>query len=281
MQGAGNDFVLIETSGNNHDWPKMAQIMCDRRYGIGADSIILLLPSTRADVRMRVFDADGSEAEACGNGIRCLGRYAWEKGITGRDADQISVETAAGIRTLYLNKNNGKLETIRANMGKPLFLPDEIPVTLKDAPGKAVDINGMLSYRVIVAGHELTLNLVSMGNPHAVFFQKHPVAHFSLSVLGPEVENLPVFPNRINFEVVRVISKKRVEARVWERGVGETMACGSGACAIFAASQKYGYTDKDIEVSLPGGTLEVEWNGGGEVLLSGPAENVFSGEWPD
>ncbi|MFC1964177.1 diaminopimelate epimerase [Chloroflexota bacterium] len=281
MQGAGNDYVLIETSGNSHDWSKMATIMCDRRYGIGADSLLLLLPSAQADIRMRVFDADGSEAEACGNGIRCLGRYAYEKGIVASEVTQIRVETLAGIRTLCLNKEHDTLKTIRANMGKPMFLPEEIPVSLKDAPGKTVDINTMLSYTVSVASRDLTLNLISMGNPHAVYFQQQPVADFPLSVLGPKVEKLAIFPNRTNFEVVRVLRKNQVEARVWERGVGETMACGSGACAILAAAHTLGLTGKRIDVSLPGGTLSVEWNGSGEVLLSGPAETVFTGEWPD
>ncbi|MFC1961753.1 diaminopimelate epimerase [Chloroflexota bacterium] len=281
MQGTGNDFVLIESSNNHQDWSKIAITICDRHFGIGADSLLLLLPSDKADFMMRTFDPDGSEAEACGNGIRCVGRYVYEKGMLKREASQIKVETMAGIRTLHLNQENGRVKTIQANMGEPLFHAGEIPVVIKDSSDSVVDIKSMLSYTVNVAGRELTLILVSMGNPHAVYFQQQPVSEFPLCDLGPEVENLKIFPNRVNFEVVRVMNRQQVEARVWERGAGETMACGSGACAIIVAAQKLGYTDDKINVQLPGGKLEVEWHGTNEVLLSGPAEFVFTGEWPE
>jgi diaminopimelate epimerase len=280
MQGAGNDYVLVETSDIQRDWSKMAMAVCERHYGIGADSLLLLMPSSKADFRMRIFDTDGSEAEACGNGIRCLARYAFEKGLIDKDADQIKVETIAGIRTLKLGKENGRLSKIQADMGKPLFRPEEIPVSIKNGEKKLVDIKP-ISYKLTVNGKELTLNLISMGNPHAVYFWEHPVADFPLSELGPKIENDEIFPNRVNFEVARVINRQEIEARVWERGVGETLACGSGACAIIVAAQLLGYADNKIDVKLPGGTLGVEWNGRGEVLLSGPAEIVFTGEWPD
>ena len=281
MQGAGNDYVLVETSDTRRDWAKTAIAICDRHYGIGADSLLLLIPSDKAHFRMRIFDPDGSEAEACGNGIRCLARYAFEKGLIGKDSDQIQVETLAGVRTINLGKEKGKLRVIQAGMGQPQFRAEEIPVVIRQENGKLVNIKSMLSYTVTVAGTNLTLNLISMGNPHAVYFWQHPVANFPLSELGPEVENLEIFPNRVNFEVARVLNRHQIEARVWERGVGETLACGSGACAIIVAAKLLGYADQNVDVKLPGGTLGVEWNETGEVLLSGPAEIIFSGDWPD
>ncbi|MFC1982715.1 diaminopimelate epimerase, partial [Chloroflexota bacterium] len=255
--------------------------MCDRHFGIGADSLLLLVPSDKADVQMRIFDADGSEAEACGNGIRCLARYAYEKGIVSTEADQVMVETIAGIREVKLQKGGNKLIGIRANMGEPEFAAENIPVALKHDDDSIVNIKSMLSYPVTVGGIDLLLNFVSMGNPHAVYFYEHTVADFPLSRIGPKVEHLKIFPNRVNFEVARVLSREQIEARVWERGVGETLACGSGACAITIAAQLYGYVDNKIDIILPGGTLQVERNGTGEMLLSGPAEIVFEGKWPD
>ncbi|MFC1980814.1 diaminopimelate epimerase [Chloroflexota bacterium] len=281
MQSAGNDYVLLDTGETHRDWSQMAIAMCDRHLGIGADSLLLLLPSDVAQFQMRIFDLDGSEAEACGNGIRCLAKYIFEKGLIAGGTDEISVETVAGVRKVKLNKKDGKLIGIQANMGKPEFAADKIPVTVNRDGADIVDINSMLSYPVTVDGTELILNLVSMGNPHAVYFWQHPVADFSLSRLGPMVENLAIFPNRVNFEIASVINRQQIEARAWERGVGETLACGSGACAIAVAAQLHGYVDNKVDVNLPGGLLCVEWDGSGDVLLSGPAEIVFTGEWPE
>jgi len=281
MQGAANDFVLVETSDIKRKWSQLAIAMCDRHLGIGADSLLLLLPSDKADFQMRILDADGTEAEACGNGIRCLAKYVFEKGLISLGADEITIETVAGIRKINLEKKGGKLIKIQANMGKPEFSADKIPVAIKPGGGNLVDIKSMLSYKVNVDGTDLTLNLVSMGNPHAVCFIQHPVSDFPLSRLGPQVENMAIFPNRVNFEVARVLSPKHLEARVWERGVGETLACGSGACAIAVTSKLLGYTERKVDIKLPGGTLDAEWNGTGEVILGGPAEIVFEGKWPD
>jgi len=281
LQGAGNDFVLVETSDLQHDWSPVAIAMCDRHFGIGADGLLLLLPSETADLQMRVFDRDGSEAEACGNGLRCLAKYALEKGLIGAGTDQVLVETVAGVRKVKLYQEGGKLIRIQASMGKPRFRAKDIPVVIRGSKGNIVDIKSMLGYPVTVDGTNLLLNLVSMGNPHAVYFWQQPVSDFPLSRLGPKVEHLAMFPNRVNFEVARVVSRQQIEARVWERGVGETLACGSGACAITVAAQLYGYIDNKVNVKLPGGILGVEWDRGGEVFLSGPAEIVFSGEWSD
>ena len=281
MQSAGNDYVLVETSDIHRDWSQVAIAICDRHFGIGADSLLLLLPSEKAGFQMRIFDTDGSEAEACGNGIRCLAKYIYEKELISHEIARISVETISGIREIKLSKRGDKLIGIQANMGKPEFRAEEIPVVLKQGESNIVDIKSMLSYPVIIDGTDLLLNLVSMGNPHAVYFCQHPVSDFPLSEIGPEVEYLAIFPNRVNFEIARVLSRKQIEARVWERGVGETLACGSGACAITVAAQLLGYVDNKVDIKLPGGALDLEWNGDGEVLLSGPAEIVFNGEWPD
>ncbi len=281
MQGAGNDFILVETSDMWRNWSLLAIAMCDRHFGVGADGLILVLPSDKADFQMRIFDADGSEAEACGNGIRCLARYVFEKGPTGTETGQISVETIAGIRDIKPDKRDGKVISIQAGMGKPALNTPDIPVAVEQGKGNILDIKSMLDYQVNIDGTGLFLNLVSVGNPHAVYFSPQPVSDFSLSQIGPKVEHLAIFPNRINFEVARVLNRREIEVRVWERGVGETLACGSGACAVAVAAQLHGYIDSKVDVKLPGGILSVEWDGVGEVFLSGPAETVFSGEWPD
>ena len=281
LQGSGNDFVLVETDETQRDWSPVAIALCDRHFGVGSDGLLLLLPSDKADFKMRMFDPDGSEAEACGNGIMCLAKYVFAKGLVSPEADQILVETMAGIRELKLYKNEGKLISIQAGMGEPRFAAADIPVVLEQGSEKIVYIKSMFGYPVTIDGADLLLNLVSMGNPHAVYFSQPPVSDFPLSKLGPKVEHLTIFPNRTNFEVARVVSRQQIEVRVWERGVGETLACGSGACAVAVAAQLYGYVDNKVDLKLPGGTLQVDWDGTGEVLMSGPAETVFTGEWPD
>jgi diaminopimelate epimerase len=280
VQGSGNDFVLLEADENQQDWSRLAIAMCDRHFGIGADGLLLALPSTKADFKMRMFDPDGTEAETCGNGLRCLVKYVLEKGLVRTGTSQLLVETIAGNRNVELEWSGNRPANIKVSMGKPKFAAGEIPVIIEPG-GELVDIKNMLGYPVTVENTKLLLNMVSMGNPHAVYFGQHPVYEFPLSKLGPKVENLPVFPNRVNFEVAQVISRKKVEARVWERGVGETLACGSGACAIAVAARLNGYVDNKVDIKLPGGVLDVEWDGVGEVYLSGPAEIVFIGEWPD
>ena len=280
MHGAGNDFVLVKTDDTERDWASLAVSMCDRHFGIGSDGLLLVLPSDKADCRMRMFDPDGSEAEACGNGIRCVGRFVYDQGLELR-INSVTVETLAGIRKLELFKESGKLIGIQAGMGEPRFSADEIPVAVSGDPENIVYIKDMLRYSVTVAGMNLPLNLVSMGNPHAVYFLEQPVTDFPLSGIGPQVENLAIFPRRANFEIARIISRNEIEVRVWERGVGETLACGSGACAVAVAAQLHGYAGRSVDIRLPGGTLQLEWDGTGEVLCRGPAENVFEGEWPE
>ncbi len=281
LQGAGNDFVLIEARDMQYDWSQVAIDICDRHFGVGADGLLLLLPSKVADFRMRIFNADGSESNVCGNGLRCIIKYFLDDGPANSMTKEISVETMAGIRKAKYIKIGGKISKIQTGMGEPKLGVDDIPVAIEHSAGKLVDIKPAINCSVIVDGRELLLTLVSMGNPHAIFFSQEPVSDFPLSHLGPKVELHSIFPNGVNFEVVRVLDRGQIEARVWERGVGETLACGSGACAITVASQLLGYIDNKVNVKLPGGTLDVEWDRVGEVFLSGPAETVFSGEWMD
>jgi diaminopimelate epimerase len=280
LQGSGNDFVLLETYEAQHDWSRLAMAMCDRHFGIGADGLLLVLPSKMADFKMRMFDPDGTEAEACGNGLRCLVKYVLEKGLVRTDTAQMLVETIAGLRKVELEWLGSRMAKIKVSIGEPRFGASDIPLIVE--PGRdIVDIKKMMGYPVIIDNTNLLLNLMSMGNPHAVYFRQRPVHDFPLSRLGPKVENLPIFPERVNFEVARVVNRRQIEARVWERGVGETLACGTGACAIAVAARLYGYIDSKVDIKLPGGVLGVEWDGVGEVYLSGPAEIVFIGEWPN
>ncbi len=280
VQGAGNDFVLVEADEAQRDWSQLAIAICNRHFGVGADGLLLVSPSEVADFKMRVFDSDGSEARACGNGLRCLAKYALEKGLIRAATHQMLVETISGIRKVELHGIGSQVASIKVSMGEPKFRASDIPVVIEQGKD-LVDINSMLSYPVIVEDADLLLNLVSMGNPHAVYFWQRPVSDFPLSRLGPKVEHLSIFPDRVNFEVARVVSRNEIETRVWERGVGETLACGSGACAITVAAQLYGYIDNKVDIKLPGGILGVEWDGAGEVFLSGPAEIVFNGVWSD
>ena len=281
LQSAGNDFVLVEAAGMEREWPQLAQAICQQHFGVGADGLILMLPSEIADIGMRIFNADGSEAEACGNGLRCLVRYAANRGFVDSKAEEINIETIAGLRKAKLFTGTGSKTKIQVDMGKPEFDASKIPVAIAPGRGKLIDIILIAEYPIAIDDRELLLSFVAIGNPHAVYFQQQPVADFSLSIIGPAVERHKLFPNRVNFEVARVINRRLIEVRVWERGVGETLSCGSGACAVAVAARLLDYTDSPVSIKLPGGMLEVGWDRAGEVMLSGPAEIVFSGEWPD
>jgi diaminopimelate epimerase len=271
MQATGNDFILMDARGLERDWSELAKDMCQCRFGVGADGLILLLPSQVADLGMRMFNPDGSEAEACGNGLRCLAKYAVESGLA--PAQELKVETMAGIRAVSPKVEEGVVSSVRVAMGRPEFAPAAIPAKL--------DIMPIRGYAITVAGKKLKIDILSMGNPHAVLFMEKPVGHFPLAKIGPEVENHPIFPHRTNFEVANVVDRGQIRARVWERGAGETLSCGTGACAIAVAARLHGYVDDKVDIILPGGTLTVDWDGAGEVYLSGPAEVVFEGEWPN
>lgn len=278
MQGAGNDFLLIESKDTRRDWSKLAVAMCDRHFGIGADGLLVILPSAKHDFLMRIFNSDGSDGGISGNGLRCAVKYCVDSSQAKPGKNELSVETTTGIKTATFIKKAGKVIKVKAGMGKPRFAAKEIPVDIKRGASK---VESMLTYPVTVDGEELKLSLVSMGNPHAVHFCPLPVADFPLASLGPKVEHHKIFPERVNFEIARLLGGGRIEARTWERGAGETLACGSGACAITVAAHLHGYIKDKASVIEPGGALEVDWDGAGEVFLSGPAETIFSGQWPE
>ena len=277
MHGAGNDYIYIDARHMERDWPSLSRDMSDRHFGVGSDGIILLQESRLADLKMRMFNADGSEGEMCGNGIRCFVKYAIEHGIVPRPAAVLTVETLAGIRSVAPVYQGQRVTGARVSMGQPRFAPAEIPVSLDPALGNIKP--PVLQYPVHPGDLRLLLTFVSLGNPHAVSFIDQPVDEFPLHHIGPLVERHPIFPRRVNFEIVNIADKGHLAARVWERGSGETLACGTGACAVAVASRLLGHTGDRVDITLPGGTLAVEWDGAGEVFLEGPAEEVFTGEW--
>ena len=270
MHGLGNDFVvLVPAQVGQHPWPALARRMCDRRFGIGADGLLLVLPSSEADLRMRMFNPDGSEAEMCGNGIRCFGKFVWERRFWA--AADLTVETEAGLQRLRLDITDDQVHTVQVNMR----VPGQPPTTDTRLPG---DDQALL----IIPGYELSLTLVSMGNPHAVAFLRDALADFPLDAVGPVVEHHPLFPHRTNFEIVNVIGRGEISARVWERGAGLTLACGTGACAAAVAGRLRGLCDERVRVHLPGGDLDIAWPGPGQDLfMTGPATTVFTGDWPE
>ena len=280
LQATGNDFILIDGRTREGEWSKLAQATCDRHFGIGADGLILVQDSTIADLKMRIFNSDGSEAEVCGNGLRCFARYAMDKGLIRDRASRIeqghyslTIDTLSGVRKAKAYMSGDKVNRIEVNMGLPQFQPEQIPIDAE------VDIIPILGYPLAINGKQLSLSLLSMGNPHAVSFISQPTADVQLAKIGPKVEGHTIFPQKTNFEVARVLSRGRIEARIWERGVGETLACGSGACAIAVAAQLLDYVEPQVDIMLKGGALTVYWDRLGDVLLTGPVEEVFTGEW--
>ncbi len=279
LQSVGNDFVLIETADLTYDWNGLSKAMCDRKFGIGADGLLLLVPSLKADFAMRMFNPDGSEAEACGNGLRCLIKYCADVKLADSNVDKLTIDTIAGLRKATFVRKNAKADRIQAGMGSPEFSTDKIPVSADKNKGRLVASKLTAEYPLTIGHTDLLLNFVSMGNPHAVYFQAEPVNEFPLIQVGVDVEKHIIFPKRVNFEVARVINRRQIDVRVWERGAGETLGCGTGACAVAVAAILLGYTDNTVDIKLPGGTLQVEWDGEGEVLLSGVAETLFTGDW--
>ena len=277
MHGAGNDYVYVDARSENRDWNELSRQMSDRHFGVGSDGLILIKDSDVADLKMSMFNADGSEAEMCGNGIRCFVKYVVDRGIVSYSSTSVSIETLAGIRRVAPIAENGQVVAARVSMGNPILTPTDVPVKLE--PAGEYGSGPLLGYPFQMDGHDLPLSFVSMGNPHAVTFIDTPVAEFPLHTVGPKMEHHSIFPNRVNFEIVNIDSPDHLTARVWERGSGETMACGTGACGIAVASILGGYTGNTVDITLPGGTLTVNWDGEGEVFLEGPAQEVFNGEW--
>lgn len=269
MQGCGNDYVYIDaTKRVPEDASGLAIRVSDRHYGIGSDGLIMICSSTIADFRMVMFNADGSESEMCGNGIRCFGKFVYDHGLT--DKKQLAVETLAGIKYLTLIEEDGAITGVTVDMGIPVTKPEEIPVVAEGNP--------VLHYPISVQGKEYRISCASMGNPHATVYVED-TARLDLESIGPEFENHKVFPRRVNTEFVQLIDRKHIRMRVWERGSGETWACGTGACACAYVSMLNGFVDHEVEVEMRGGSVIIRYDeADGHIYMTGPAVTTFEGE---
>ncbi len=272
MHGLGNDYVYVDCFKEHIEDPAaVARFVSDRHFGIGSDGLIMINPSDKADFEMEMYNADGSRGEMCGNGIRCVAKYVYDYGLT--DKTSISIETLGGIKYLDLTVKDGKAELIRVNMGKPELIPKQIPIVSEDPEDKMI-INAPIQ----VNGQEYCITGVSMGNPHAVVYVDD-VEGIDIEKIGPEFENHERFPNRINTEFVKVLDRCTARMRVWERGSGETLACGTGACAVAVSCILNGMTEDIVTVKLSGGDLKIEWDREEDVVyMTGPATVVFDGE---
>lgn len=271
MQGIGNDYVYVNCLQETIENPsELAKKISDRHYGVGSDGLIMINPSDKADFEMEMYNADGSRGEMCGNGIRCVAKYVYDYGLT--DKTSISVETLAGIKYLDLTVEDGKVVLVKVDVGKPMLRPEEVPVVSEKEE--------VIDEPITVDGQEYRMTCVSMGNPHAVVFIDQDVKEFPLETVGVKFENHERFPKRVNTEFVNVLDRHTAQMRVWERGSGETLACGTGACAVAVACALNGLTEDEVTVKLLGGDLQIKWDREkNTVYMTGPAEVVFDGEW--
>jgi len=280
MHGLGNDFILIdcmeqEINVQKSAFSEFAKRLCNRRFGIGADQLLLLYPSDIADFKMRIFNADGGEVEMCGNGIRCLAKYIWDRNLSDKDA--LHIETLAGII-----KPEKAGDMVRVDMGEPIFDPEQIPVNISEElnpplpPFTKGGRGGIIDYPLKINDKEFKITCVSMGNPHAILVVDD-LSHFPVPYYGHMIEGYPIFPKRTNVEFIEVLNSAEITMRVWERGSGETMACGTGASAAAVAASIKGLTGRSVTVHLLGGDLFIEWAGDNHVYMTGPAVKVFEG----
>lgn len=272
MQGIGNDYIYVNCFEETVREPSALAIEMSRpHFGVGSDGLVLIEPSDVADFGMRIFNSDGSESEMCGNASRCIGKYVYERGMT--DKTELTLMTGAGLKQLSLRARGGKVHSVRVDMGSPELEPRRVPVNL---PGEIV-----LGHRLECGGMAWRIHCVSMGNPHCVIFCDEPDT-IDLPIWGSLIEHDAIFPNRTNVEFVKVVNRHLIRMRVWERGAGETLACGTGACASLVAAVLTGKADRDAVVELSGGSLKVTWSPeDNHVYQEGPAEFVFDGQWPD
>lgn len=267
FQGIGNDFIIINNLERKISLSlKKIKQLCDRHFGIGADGIVIILPSKKANLKVKFFNPDGSEAEICGNGIRCAAKFAFEKGLCRKK--KIAMETKAGLKLLELSTRENKVQSVQVDMGEPIFTPEKIPIRIESEE--------IMNETLEVGKKKIKFSALSMGNPHCCIFVKD-LAEAKVREWGPIIENHPLFPERTNVEFIQVIKLDQISVRVWERGAGETLACGTGACASLAASVKNNLSRRKTKVHLPGGDLEIDWAKNNHLYLSGPAEEVFSG----
>ena len=271
MQGLGNDYIYIYCTevDNIKNISELAIFLSDRHFGIGGDGVILISQSQKADFRMRMFNSDGTEAQMCGNGIRCVGKFVFDKGLTNRK--NITIETLAGIKLLTLNTESGKVKTVKVDMGEPILEPGKIPVICKEKMAQNIILK--------ILDKEFNITCVSMGNPHAVI-EVDNVESFEVSKYGPILEKSEIFPEKANIEFIQILDKETIKMRVWERGTGETLACGTGACASLVACNINNKVNNKATVKLLGGDLAVEWNKeNNHIYMTGPAKTVYEGEF--
>ena len=269
MHGLGNDYVYMDAINQKiENREELAKRVSDRHFGIGSDGLILICESKIADFRMQMFNSDGTEAEMCGNGIRCVGKFVYDKGLTNKET--VTIETLAGIKTLQLNVENGKVKTVKVDMGEPILEPEKIPVKSKENPVKNLELE--------VEDKKLKFTCVSMGNPHAITIVED-TSKFDVKKYGEELEVNKAFLRRTNVEFVQIIDRNTIRMRVWERGAGETLACGTGACATAVAAAITGRASRESDIVMDGGTLHIEWSEqDGHVYMTGPAAFSFEGE---
>ncbi len=295
LQGAGNDYIFVDGSSQQRDWPELSRRVSDRHFGIGSDGLIVAAPSKTADVRMRMWNADGSESEMCGNGIRCFAKFVLERRLVAAPNGSLAVETGAGLITVTPSWEDGRITGARVDMGAPVLRAADVPVDPTAlGPSDYEKLDEGIVEALGHAPHDLVFDAplaadgetfvgsaVSMGNPHFVALLDEPVAGVALERAGLLIEHHAAFPNRVNFTVANVESRGRIVSRTWERGSGETMACGTGVCAMVVEARLHGLVDDVVSVRVPGGELTITWPGHGAVIMEGDAVEVFSGEWPD
>ncbi len=271
MHGCGNDYVYIDCLKEKvENESQTAVLLSDRHFGVGADGLILIKKGISADFEMVMYNADGSRAEMCGNAIRCVARYVYDSGYV--NSCEFTIESMGKVKYISLILDGKEVKGVKVDMGAPILKSSDVPVKSES--------ERVISEKINVGGRDFSMTCVSMGNPHAVMFIDESPKNFELEKFGPMFETHEIFPNKVNAEFARVIDRKNIEMRVWERGTGETLACGTGTCATVTAAILNGYTDNDVTVHLLGGKLEISWNGdeNGSVFMTGPAQYVFSGE---
>ena len=293
LQGTGNDYIFVDAIAEpQRDWPQVARKVSDRHFGIGADGLIIATESSIADVRMRMFNADGSEGEMCGNGIRCFAKFVLDKQLINSDQTNVEVETGAGVLKIIPHREGSIINGARVDMGQPTLKAPSIPIdqskmgpsdfsqldreelALLDVKLSELVFDSLIS----VEGVDLLLTGISMGNPHVVAFLNDDVYQFDLNKIGHLIENHPAFPNRINFHIVNIVNSRRIVTRTWERGSGITLACGTGASAMVVAGKLHGFLEEEVKVGVPGGSLIISWQDSGSVFMDGDAVEVFSGQ---
>ena len=277
LHGAGNDYIAIDGRGIDRDWGALSKAMSALAFGVGSDGIVLVQDSDVAQIRMRVYNPDGSEAEMSGNGIRLFSKFVVDRKFVLPEDNGLTVETGGGVRVVWPTMQDDKMVAAKVAMGEPTFIPAEIPVELA-AIG---DLEILKDFPIQAGGYDLKITCLAVGNPHAVVVMKDPVEDFPLTEVGPHVEHHKLFPNRINFEIVNVINRSKIRARIFERGAGETMSSGTGSTAAASAARAHGLVDNTVDVIVDGGILRISWDENGQAYLEGPAVEVFSGVWPD